>query len=321
MTAATLTAERPGTRPAAAAMPAAARLAPSFNAGWLAAELRRVCPPSDDWRSLVLRAPGGRALPGIPADGPDGDWTDTPWLERLPHTRYILKAVPAPVVSARFLCRAPGSGAVGRIEAAQGPYWGTARLHVPVETNAQTLLLLDGEVHRWNPGDLWFGDFTRTHQVRNQGSEHSVHLALDVLLTEPLARLFPVAWRDWFRSGDVLVNRIARPVAQAALEAPPRAFELPSAFFLREHADPLDGYAAAQRAVLAPEPAAGRMVLRLASGRTLPLVHVGGEEYRFAGRSEERTLQTRGEGARAEIVLRARAGRHERQRTVPLRTP
>ncbi|MFJ7155284.1 aspartyl/asparaginyl beta-hydroxylase domain-containing protein [Streptomyces sp. NPDC101118] len=286
---------------------AAARLSTSFNAGWLAAELRGVRPPADDWRCLVLRSPGG-----------PGDWTDAPLLDRFPHVRYILDTFPAPVFGARFMCRRPGTGAAGRIEAAQGLRWGTARLHVPVQTNTETALVLDGEVHRWAPGDLWFGDFTRTHQVLNHGKDHCVHLALDVPVTERLVRAFPVAWREFLLRGDVLVNRPPRPLAPGEAAALAGELSVPAGFLVREDEDPFRAGQARTTVTLEPaDDRAERLWLRTGGGRVLPLTHLGGAEFRFAGRSEERTLRVRRAGGSYGAVLYARTGRGTAELAVP----
>jgi hypothetical protein len=56
----------------------------------------------------------------------------------------------------------------------------------------------------------------------------------------------------------------------------------------------------------------GRGRLALSDGRAFALVHLGGGEFRFAGWSEQRTLQIRG----GQVVLRTRNGRAVRELSI-----
>ncbi|MFI9208813.1 aspartyl/asparaginyl beta-hydroxylase domain-containing protein [Streptomyces sp. NPDC053253] len=260
-----------------------------------------------DWRCLALRSPGGdgdRTDPGGP--GPQ-DFADTVWLDRIPYVRDILESIPAPLHAVRFMALGPDTVGIDHTDPKYGPRWGVGRLHVPVVTNPGAVLVLDGVEHRWQPGEFWFGDFSRTHRVQNSGSDARVHLVIDVLVTPGLAALFPEAWQEYFRDGEILFNRQESPQsAEERRRLGTTRFSLPGTFHLWEDDTPLSADSPRETATLTAD--GDRMVLRLPGERVFALVHLGENEYRFAGWSEERTLQIFPDGPDPRVVLRTREG-------------
>lgn len=300
------------------------RLKPSFDAGRLLRELVSVrehtwdqqrvytedgvgAATEVDWRCLSLRSPGGdgdRTDPGGP--GPQ-DFADTVWLDRIPYVREVLESIPAPLHAVRFMALGPDTVGIDHNDPKYGPRWGVGRLHVPVSTNPEAVLVLDGVEHRWQPGEFWFGDFSRIHRVQNAGSEPRVHLVIDVLVTPGLSALFPDTWQEYFRDGEILFNRQEVPqTADERRRLCSISFPLPVAFALWEEDTPLSADLPSQTASLADD--GERVTLRLPDDRVLALVHLGDNEYRLAGWSEERTLQVFPDGPDPRVVLRTREG-------------
>jgi len=148
-----------------------------------------------DWRVLPVRSPGGdpdRTDPGGP--GPV-DYQSTMWLDQLPYLREILDSIPAPLNAVRLMALGPGAVSHAHSDPKYSLERGFVRLHLPIVTHPDAILILDGVEHCWEPGGLWFGDFSRVHQVRNAGPVIRIHAVIDALLTEPLAMLFPSHWR------------------------------------------------------------------------------------------------------------------------------
>jgi len=299
---------------------ATARLCHTFDAAALAAELDEVRrhrwsrqrvygdeigqESKVDWTCLALRSPGGdgdRTDPGGP--GPV-DFADTPWLARTPRAREVLSTIPAPLRSVRYMALGPGAHSHLHFDTKYGPPWGVARLHVPVTTNPGAVLHLDGEEHRWQPGELWFGDFSRDHQVGNDGTQARVHLVIDCLVVPELAEIFPAAWQEFLLNGGAVLNR-----PEVALPDPQQwecAFDVPETFTDWEEADGafLDPAVPRHRATVHAEE--GHLFLTYQGANPIRLVHVGDGEFRYAGWSEERTVQLlTGSG---EVVLRSRVG-------------
>jgi hypothetical protein len=252
-----------------------------------------------DWRVLPLRSPGGdpdRTDPGGP--GPD-DYAATCWLQHLPYLREILEAIPAPLNAVRLLALGPSAASQPHCDPKYDLRRGMVRLHIPIVTHPGAVLVLDGAEHRWQPGEFWYGDFSRDHLVSNTGPVRRVHAVIDALLTRELAALFPEPWQEELADADVLFNRQPAPARRPPAALPP-VLALPSGFMDFGHDTPLEGPTTIVRIA---ERGDG-LVLQSGESR-FALVHVADGEYRYAGWSEQRTLQL---GADL-IVLHARHGR------------
>ncbi|MGH3565758.1 MAG: aspartyl/asparaginyl beta-hydroxylase domain-containing protein [Pseudonocardia sp.] len=300
-------------------------LAPSFDADRLAQELaevtghrwapQRIQAPGGgvgaatalEWRVLPLRSPGGdpeRTDPGGP--GPV-DFAATPWLERLPYLRQILDSIPAPLNAVRLMALGPGAACQPHRDPKYALARGLMRLHIPLTTHPEAVLVLDGVEHCWTAGQLWYGDFSREHLVRNTGPATRVHTVIDALLTPELAELFPPDWQTALSESDVLFNRATTPPAPFPV-ALPHATALPSGFTDFDHDRPFDG-------PLQPAQVTdvdGQVILT-AVDRVLALTPVGPGEYRLAGWSEQRTLEFAAHG----VLLRVRRGREIQEQHLP----
>ncbi|QTD99714.1 aspartyl/asparaginyl beta-hydroxylase domain-containing protein [Streptomyces cyanogenus] len=310
---------------------ATARLKPTFDGAALAAELDQVRrhawqrqrvygdqigqASKVDWTCLALRSPGGdgdRTDPGGP--GPV-DFADTPWLERTPQAREVLRSIPAPLRAVRYMALGPGTHSHLHFDTKYGPSWGVARLHVPITTNPDALLHLDGEEHCWQPGEFWFGDFSRNHQVGNDGTEPRVHLVIDCLVVPELAEIFPDSWREFLLEGGAVLNRPATPLPGSPKEWE-CAFEVPETFTDWEEEDGafLDPAVPRRRATVHAEE--DHLLLTYEGAAPVRLIHLEDGEFRYAGWSEERTVQLHCAGG--EVVLRSRVGSTVRTLTLPM---
>lgn len=296
----------------------AVRLQPTFDADLLAAELttvvahrwnlQRVYAAGDvgqvapvDWRVLPLRSLDGdpeRTDPGGPGRL---DFAETRWLDSLPYLRRILASIPAPLNAVRLMALGPGAHANPHRDPKYRLDRGLSRLHIPIRTLPEAVLVLDGVEHCWQPGTLWYGDFSREHLVRNSGVQTRIHVVIDCLLTHELAAWFPDEWQEALKTADVLFNRPA-PQTQPDPGLVPEFLDIPEGFADFDRDDPLSGAPVRARF----ETAEGRLALDVA-GHRFAMVPVASDEYRFTGWSEQRTIQFLG----AEAALRHRTGRSE----------
>ncbi|MFI2415669.1 aspartyl/asparaginyl beta-hydroxylase domain-containing protein [Streptomyces sp. NPDC018947] len=304
----------------------AARLTPVFDPARLAAELAtvtdhewerqrthhtagRIGPDTPtDWRVLPLRSPGGdptRTDPGGP--GPH-DYAATCWLQQLPYLQQILDTIPAPLNAVRLLALGPSAASQPHRDPKYALIRGMVRLHIPITTHPGAVLVLDGTEHRWQPGTFWYGDFSREHLVRNTGPLRRVHAVIDALLTRELAGLFPAPWQEKLADADVLFNRQPDP-AQRPPATLPTTLALPSGFMDFAHDTPLEGPSTTIRLA-----ARGDDLALQAGEHRYALAPVADSEYRYAGWSEQRTLQLRGD----HVVLHARHGRALTSQHFPL---
>ncbi|PWJ05061.1 aspartyl/asparaginyl beta-hydroxylase domain-containing protein [Streptomyces sp. NWU49] len=307
----------------------AARLAPTFDAARLNQELAavtghewarqrthyaagRIGPDTPvDWRVLPLRSPGGdphRTDPGGP--GPD-DYAPTHWLEQMPYLAGILETIPAPLNAVRLLALGLGAASKPHCDPKYTLQRGMVRLHIPIVTHPDAVLILDGTEHRWQPGEFWYGDFSREHQVRNTGPVRRIHTVIDALFTRELAALFPDQWQEGLIHAGVLFNR--RPVPsrhQPSLPLPP-LLNLPAGFTDFGQDTPPTGPVTTARLT-----ERGSGLVLAADERSFALTAVADGEYRFAGWSEQRTLQL----GHDHVVLHVRHGRTLTSQQIPLPT-
>jgi len=125
------------------------------------------------WSCLALRAHDGRV--NDPTQGPAGAarWRDTPLLARCSYFRFVLGALAEryTLASVRVSALEP-QGRVAEHTDETAPM----RIHVPIVTNPEAVLELDGVEHRWQAGEAWLGDFSRPHRAWNGGATRRVHL-------------------------------------------------------------------------------------------------------------------------------------------------
>ncbi len=56
---------------------------------------------------------------------------------------------------------------------------GNCRLHIPITINDQCYGKLCHQEYKWQPGELWYGDYSFPHQVVNLGDRDRLHIILD----------------------------------------------------------------------------------------------------------------------------------------------
>lgn len=258
-----------------------------------------------EWRSLPLRSIGGdpdRTDPGGPSET---GFADTCWRQQAPSLDALLRTLPAPLRAVRLMALSPGAESPVHNDTKCGLPWGTVRLHVPLVTNPGAVLELGGIEHRWQPGQLWYADFTREHRVRNTGDAVRIHLVVDCHVTPALLRLFPPE----FSTRDVLANTLlhAEPADSGDAVSGDYRVAVPASFLSFEEFGGeflTDGDLTATRIQVD-----GDLGCLSTSGRTIGLRRMSGGEYRFSGWTSERSLELRSRsGIGPEVVLRTRSG-------------
>lgn len=252
---------------------------------------------------LPLRSPGGDPSRTDPGGAGPVDHADTPFLARAPRLARLLRGLPTTLLAAHLVALAPKIELKEHRDVKCGPPWGLVRLHIPIITNPAAVMVIDGHEYHWDAGRLWYGDFNRPHQARNSGDDTRIHLVLDCLLSPDLLNLFPPEFRESLPLNDILLARPAR-----AAPWPPRLrFRMPAAFAewsLEEPASPPDATVLAELT-----PGRDGPVLRLDGQPAFGLVHLGDNEYRFTGWSEERTVKLESR----HVVCRVRLGTSVRE--------
>lgn len=306
-------------------LPAAVQLAPAFDADRLRTELdiltgdswRRQRTFSEDgasdeypadWRVLSLRSPGGedqRTDAGGPGLAP---FRNTRWMESTPYLAELVGSLPTGVRAARLMSLAPGAAVETHRDTPLGFPYGMLRLHVPIVTNDDAILILDGETHRWQPGTFWYGDFSREHSIANTGSTNRVHLVIDCTISERLFELFPADFVSRVNVADVLFERPEIPLRPAERETFRCRFAAPADFqhWSGEALDEASGDFTDRQFEVSDH--SDGLVLTDDNQTRIALVHVGGGEFHLQGWTMERTLQIDRANERIRFIIRVGSG-------------
>jgi hypothetical protein len=152
----------------------------------------------ENWIILPLRSRSGRIDDGSAGNQGLDPFRDTELMAHAPYVRTVLDQLGVDYHSIR-LSRLPPGGKIkehndedlhpGPLAKTLGLFVG--RLHVPITTNADVEFLLDGVPQRWQPGECWYGDFSRLHSVANHGASDRVHLLIDCALDSRFERHLP----------------------------------------------------------------------------------------------------------------------------------
>jgi hypothetical protein len=118
-------------------------------------------------------------------------FSPTPLLTRCPYFGKVLDALPCPKLSARLIRMPAGHGLSPHRDNWRGFRFGVLRLHVPIQTNPRVQIRIGEDYFRWRAGELWYGEFSEEHEVKNGGRAARTHLVIDVLITKELLKLFP----------------------------------------------------------------------------------------------------------------------------------
>lgn len=178
-----------------------ARLGPRFDptalqADWAGlaglADARQLGPHHDgSWRGLALRSLDGSPLQLDAGTLRRRDFVDTPLVREAPHLRAALAAIPGRHRAARLMTLPPGARIQPHVDTDLDLGAGVVRLHLPIHTHEDVQFFIGGIRCGFGEGELWYGDFSRTHHVLNASPITRVHLVLDAELDPALAACFP----------------------------------------------------------------------------------------------------------------------------------
>lgn len=141
------------------------------------------------WKGISLRSVDGDYRNSLAHSY--GVCHDTEVLEHTPYIEEILASFKFKVGVARLLFLPPGKKIGEHTDSGHGWHLGLARLHIPIVTHENVIMMIDGERCQWREGEFWFGDFRLPHWLHNQSEITRVHLVIDCFVDEELLKLFP----------------------------------------------------------------------------------------------------------------------------------
>jgi Aspartyl/Asparaginyl beta-hydroxylase len=143
-----------------------------------------------DWSVIPLRGTAGATHPVmmIYPDPSATEFEDTPLLQGCPYFRTVLQHFECPLRAVRLMRLTPGSLIKEHRDHELSVEEGTARIHVPVTTNADVEFYLNRSRVVMEAGSAWYLRLSDPHSVHNRGDSDRVHMVIDA------------AANDWMRS-------------------------------------------------------------------------------------------------------------------------
>ncbi|WP_439127327.1 aspartyl/asparaginyl beta-hydroxylase domain-containing protein [Polaribacter sp.] len=145
------------------------------------------------YKVIQLRAPAhlvDSSLPFPPpatdyADGSWTDWLNTPDLEKSPYLKSIVTSFQekTKVTLVRLLRLAPNSIVQEHTDPTLGleVEKSVIRLTIPILNNDKMVFNLDKKPVNMKPGECWYLDLTKPHEVLNNCGEERINLTIDMI--------------------------------------------------------------------------------------------------------------------------------------------
>jgi hypothetical protein len=196
-------------------------------------EVRRAAQPGPyhqgEWTGIALHSMGGKQSVFPSAAGTD-HYQETEELERAPYYREILRELKCPKEVVRILFLPPGGHIKDHFDFHTSFQFGLLRLHIPIVTHPEVEFLIDGQRVSWKEGELWYGDFSKVHSVKNNSSVVRVHMVIDVQINDFVLSLFPPDFIERRRAEGISITTDPVPASEAELRRFTCDFRIPGEF-------------------------------------------------------------------------------------------
>src|SRR5262245_25245317 len=179
-----------------------------------------------DWKGVALYSMGGKpsvfpGAAGLERYGP------TEALDNAPYFRRVLDDLTCPKEVVRLLTLPPGGHIRDHFDFHTSFRYGLIRLHVPIVTHPDVAFVIDGLRVEWAAGELWYGDFSKVHSVKNDSTITRAHLVIDVQINDFVLSLFPPDFIERRRAEGIAMCREPLSASEAELRRYTCDFQLP----------------------------------------------------------------------------------------------
>ena len=147
-----------------------------------------------DWSVIPLRGPATATHPVmmIYSDPTCTEFVETPFLKDLSYLTRVLQTFRCPLQATRLMKLSAGSRIKKHTDLDLAVENGTARLHIPIQTNHAVDFRLNGTRVVLNEGECWYLRLSDPHSVENRGKSDRVHLVIDVTVNKWLEGLLNI---------------------------------------------------------------------------------------------------------------------------------
>lgn len=182
-----------------------------------------------EWTGLALHSMGGRQSADPSAAGME-TYQPTEALSHAPYFREILDGLECPKEVVRILTLPPGGHIKEHFDYHTNFQYGLLRLHIAIVTHPDVEFIIGGERVSFQPGELWFGDFSMTHSVENKSDVTRVHLVIDVQINDFILGLFPEDYVEARRQEGISITRQVQSASAGELRKFACDFQVPGEF-------------------------------------------------------------------------------------------
>lgn len=106
-------------------------------------------------------------------------WHNLPSLQQCPALLQFINTLPYQIKSARLMRLHPGALIKPHRDQGLSLEHGEARLHLPLQTNAQLSFFVNNQRVPMQAGELWYINADQLHWVENKGETARINLVLD----------------------------------------------------------------------------------------------------------------------------------------------
>jgi len=144
------------------------------------------------WTGVALHAIDGNPLDDQDnLQDPNIVLSKTPALKYAPLMEQIIDSFPCEKRRVRLLRLAPGREVFWHCEPWHSVDSRLLRLHSPIVTNDRVDFQISHEDLRWQPGELWYGDFSFPHRLHNRSDIERIHLVIDLETNDAIRPMLP----------------------------------------------------------------------------------------------------------------------------------
>jgi len=269
-------------------------------------EVKRAAQPGPyhkgEWTGIALYSMGGKQS-AFPSAAGTEHYRETEELQRAPYLKQILSELKCPKEVVRILFLPPGGHIKDHFDFHTSFQFGLLRLHIPIVTHPQVAFIIDGERQAWNAGELWYGDFSKVHSVKNDSSIVRVHMVIDVQINEFLLSLFPPDFIERRRAEGMSITTDPLPASEAELRKFACDFRIPGELMpMFVIGKPLSSLAKGAEATI--RLIDGKLTVLIDNAPAFCLERLGEETFGISGLPPGMTLQLRRESQVVrEVVL------------------
>jgi hypothetical protein len=242
-----------------------------------------------EWTGIALHSMGGKDSVFPSAAGMDR-YQPTDNLLRTPYFKQILDELDCPKEVVRILFLPPGGYIKDHFDFHTSFQFGLLRLHIPIITDPGVAFIIDGERMDWKAGELWYGDFSKVHSVKNDSQIVRVHIVIDVQINDFLLSLFPPDFIAQKRAEGISMTQEPMPASAAELRRFACDFKIPGQYMpMFVIGKPLATLA--RGAVAAVRLIDGKLAVLFDNEPAFRLERVSGDTFSISGLPSGMTLQ------------------------------